>query len=280
MKFSKLRVEILNFEFFKNSIISPENYVDASMEMYERGYPAEICPPYFLVYNTFRRICKEQRGIVENREDTTMLSAAFSQLPKLTELCLCFCQTVAEEVWVGLHMDTTMTAKEKTLEHHFQVILNSLKAGRNHGTFIHTVHLSGLELPHYCSRQSLEAQVLRGYLYDLLVCAQTLRLSGSGTSLESLSHTTLRLRQLDLCRLTVPYTSLHEFLQRNAGSIESIRVHNVELVSNIPSDVGALEVSLKKLGSSWHFTHEERSPCTICWEEGWRLSKRKEYNPQ
>jgi hypothetical protein len=101
--------------------------------------------PYLLVYDTFKCICQEQHTIVESCEDSISLSNAFTKLPRLSELCLDFCPTLKKDDWVASYMDQTLS--ERTIRHHLQVVSDALKAGRDCGIFIRTIHLSNLELP-------------------------------------------------------------------------------------------------------------------------------------
>jgi hypothetical protein len=109
----------------------------------------------------------------------------------------------------------------------------------------------------------------------LLRYVQNLRLSGSGSVLKSLSHTTLRLQQLDLCSLTIAQTTLVQFLQQNANSISSIEFHNVKMVCTDSNDLVALspELCRSRLSPNMLFLSWEASPCPICGHSGWRMSK-------
>lgn len=171
----------------------------------------EVKVPYMLLYETFKRICEEQLDILDKQEDLFQLSAAFTRLPELTELCLLFCQSPSNEQWIGAYMDRTI--EEQTLTHHLQVASNALKAGRQWGRCISTIHLSGLELPYYCSLQTPKSQTLSTYLSDLMKDAQRLRLSGSGSPIDSLSCSTLNLQQMEFCHVTLTRSSLCNFLK-------------------------------------------------------------------
>ncbi|CAG8879497.1 unnamed protein product [Penicillium salamii] len=237
--------------------------------------PAELYVPYVLVYDTFSAICKEQQKIVENQEDAIALSAVFRLLPRLTELGLRFCQTLVQEHWVGCFMDQTV--ERYTYGHHLCIISNALKIGRDAGVFIPTVHLSGLELPYYCSLNTPKAHTLSIHLFGLLSCARNLRLSGSGSPMKSLSHTTLHLQQFDLCCLTVLQATLNEFLQNNMNSIESFAFHHVTLIGlGFTEEDSALispEMCRSSLRMDWSIMYWTTSPCLVCGHDGWRVSK-------
>jgi hypothetical protein len=225
-----------------------------------------------LLYTTFKRICEEQHGILDKREDLFQLSAAFTRLPKLRELCLLFCQSPPNEQWLGAYMDRTM--EEQTITHHLQVASNALRAGRQWGRCISTIHLSGFELPYYCSMQTPKSQMLTKHLSDLMKDVQRLQLSGSGSPLDSLSCSTLNLQQLDFCHVTLTRSSLYNFLKYNTRTIKSIRVHDVELdgpnraearPSEVLRNLRLLMPEVQWSGSPKDFT------CSICGEEGWTL---------
>lgn len=263
----------MDFEFFRCNILPPGNY--AMWLKTDRSEPAESYIPYVLVYDTFSAICKKQRRIVENQEDAIALSAVFRRLPQLTELGLRFCQTLVQEHWVAFFMDQTV--ERHTYGHHLRIISNALKVGRDAGVFIRTVHLSGLELPYYCSLNTPKAQTLSIHLLDLLSCARNLCLSGSGSPMKSLSHTTLHLQRFDLCCLTVLQATLNEFLQNNMNSIESVGFHHVTLIglgfTEEGSDVISPEMCRNSLRMDWSIMYWTNSPCLVCGHGGWRVSK-------
>ncbi|KAJ5100794.1 hypothetical protein N7456_006846, partial [Penicillium angulare] len=195
-----LRAELMDLEFFRHNILPPDHYADLlGTAIYDGHDVTDIRVPYMLVYETFGRICHEQKGIVERREDLTALSTVLSQLPHLIELGLCFCPTLATEHWISSFMDRTV--ERCTYFHHFQVISNALEARRRNSLSLHTIRLSGLELPYYCSLRTHEAQILSNCLNRTLEHIPNLRLSGSGSPLRSLSGAELRLQQLDMCSL-------------------------------------------------------------------------------
>ncbi|KAJ5976625.1 hypothetical protein N7481_010332 [Penicillium waksmanii] len=118
-----LRPETTDFEYFRRSILPPENY--AACGSFRPG----LTVPYMLVYDTFKAISIEQQGLVGKNEDVTVLSAVFRRLPRLSELNLCFCQTLTKEHWMALFMDQTVEIS--TYGHHLPVLSSSLKVGRD-----------------------------------------------------------------------------------------------------------------------------------------------------
>lgn len=260
-------------EYFGNNIIVREDYEEFRKD--HRGGPipeSEMQIPYMLLEATFKRICKEQHNILNRCEDAFQLSAVFTKLPKLREICLLFCQTLPNEQWLRAYMDRTV--EEQTFRHHLQVVSNALKAGAQCGRYISTIHLSGLELPYYCSMQTPNSHMLTTYLSNLLKDARKFRLSGSGSPLSSLSCSTLNLRHLDICHVTITRSSMFKFLKYNARSIRCIRVHDVELVGANRAEAGLFEV-LRTLGFHPPEVQWSSSPesfiCFVCGKEGWRL---------
>lgn len=263
----------MDLEYFSKNIIVREDYEEFLTDHNRSAASKLQLPvPYMLLYTTFKRICEEQHSILDKAEDTFYLSAAFTRLPNLTELCLNFCQSPPNEQWLGAYMDRTM--KEQTFTHHLQVVTNALKAGRQCGICISTIHLSGLDLPYYCSVQTPKSPMLTTYLSDLFDDAQKLRLSGPGSPFDSLSCFTLDLQQLDICHVTISRSSMCNFLKYNARTIKSIGVHDVELVGLNRVEARPSEV----LPILW--LHTPKAPwscssadftCFVCGEGGWRL---------
>ena len=250
--------------------------MEISEENLDNSHPAEMHVPYWLVYRTFKEICQEQHAIVESCEDSTMLSKAFKELPRLNELRLNFCQTLIQDEWVSIYMDRTVT--ENSVRHHFQVISTALKARRDSGGFIKTIHLSDLEMPCFSPfRLDPKLQVLRVHLRDLLKCASNLRLSGSGSVLKFLACVDLDIRHLELCQFTVNQTAFRGFMQAHMRSISSIACHGVNLIVSNPKAFGMIDLSPEFCDSILHVnsfkTCVTRSICLACFKEGWRLSK-------
>ncbi|CAG8353513.1 unnamed protein product [Penicillium salamii] len=261
-----------SLKFFQENVINPDDYMETSNDKPYCNHLAEMNIPYRLVYNTFRCICEEQSAIVESCEDSTVLSNAFRELPRLSELRLDFCQTLMKEDWVEFCMDRTVT--DNTVLHHFQVLSFALEAGRDSGVFVRTIHLSGLELPYVSTlRENPRFHFLKLHFGDLLKCVSNLRLSGSGSSMKILACIDLDLQHLELCQITVLDSVFYEFMQNNA-SIDSIGCHQARLNTSYRESVELspeLYDNLLKLGSST--TCMSASSCLICLKDGWRLSK-------
>lgn len=229
---------------------------------------SEMHVPYMLVYYTFKGICQEQHAIMESCEDSTILSKAFRELPRLNELRLNFCQMLIQDDWVAFFMDRTVT--ENSVHHHFQVISNALKAGRGSGVFIQTIHLSDLEMLNF-SPLRLDSQ-LQVHFCDLLKCASNLRLSGSGSALRLLACIDLNLRHLELCQFTIQQAAFHEFMQNHTRSISSIGYDGVRLIASNPTAFGMIdllpEVFDSLLGVNPSTTCMAASTCLVCLNEG------------
>ncbi|KAJ5982279.1 hypothetical protein N7451_012379 [Penicillium sp. IBT 35674x] len=134
---SDLRQYVVSFTY--ENVIRRDSYMETSRDSPYCNHLAEMNIPYELVYDTFKCICQEQKEILESCEDSTVLSNAFRGLPRLSELRLDFCQTVMKEDWVSFCMDRTVT--DHTILHHFHVLSIALRAGRDSGVSIRTIHL-------------------------------------------------------------------------------------------------------------------------------------------
>lgn len=164
------------------------------------------------------------------------------------------------------------TVEKNTRGHHFPVISNVLNVGKGSGIFIRTIQLSGLELPYYSSLHTSEAQNLAYCLSELLKYVQTLRLSGSGSSLKPLCNVTLPSYQLDLCSLIVGRATLCEFFQNGANSIKSIglrktRLTGPDFTGSDPVELAA-EVCCRSLGLNWPTSCWVSAPCLVCGGSG------------
>lgn len=232
---------------------------------------AEANVPYMLVYDTFKCICQEQSEILESCEDLTVLLNAFMELPRLSELRLEFCQTLMKEEWVAFCMDRTVT--DNTILHHFQVLSIALKAGRDAGVFVRTLHLSNLEMAYLPSlRKDPRVHLLKLHFCDLLKCAPNLRLSGSASPVKILALIDLHLQHLELCQITVLQSVFQEFMQNNASSIHSIGCHQVRLIASHWRVVELSPEFCDEFLKGGSFTMcMSASSCLICLKDGWRL---------
>lgn len=261
----------MDFNFFNSNILPFEDYIDMQADL-SGGSITPVSIPYLLVFRTFSDICQEQRDIVGKQKDSSVLSAAFRQLPKLARLCLSFRQTPTRH-WIRLFMDRTVEAS--TWRHHLPVISNALSVGRRGEDLLCDVQFDGLELPYYASQRTTEAQDLASCLFDVLKYSQGLRLSGSGSPLESLCNVTMPLFYLELCSLTVSRVTLHKFLQNTVVSTKYICFHKARLAE--PDLVGPNPVIIpseeccRSIGLDWPIMHWVSSPCSICGGSGWKI---------
>ena len=198
--------------------MTPNDYAGMGKDLYDADYP-----PYVAIYETIRSICKEQRGIVDEGIDLSVLSSILGALPRLKEVGLSFCDSIELENWFL----PGMTMVEESYENHLGVISNAVKSARNRGIDIHTVSLLGFRFPFYDELPRLST-LLRS-LEKLLEFVSVLRLTDSGFPLEVLSHCTMNLHRLDMCSLVVGRDALQNFLQRNK-SIQYIGFHDVKIV--------------------------------------------------
>jgi hypothetical protein len=267
----------VDFDRFKSNILSPDSYVEEAKDLYDAGYPADECPRYMVTYDTLHNMCKEQQDIVHNSIDLTVLSSAFRELPRLAELSLDFCQTVGREDWLESYLSLRMTTIEKSHEHHVRVVSSATQRAKDNGISLRAIHLFQLELPYYHTWEVPDLGALSGALRELLGLVAILRLRGSDSPLELLSHRALNLRQFDMCDLTVEYASLKDFLESNSKAIRSVGFHDVQLTGLNQLEAKLSELSPELLCSMLNIAPESnqcRATDCIClpaWKKGWRL---------
>jgi hypothetical protein len=210
---------------------------------------------------------------MESCEDSNSLSNAFRRLPQLKELCLDFCPTLKKDDWVASYMDQTIS--ERTIRHHLQVISDALKAGRDCGISVRSIHLSNLELPFVPSSRRDSKVQFWAHFYDLLKYASSLRLSGSGSPLQVLASTKLDLQHLELCQITVSEAVFRDFIIKNMNSIGFIGCHEVRLITANSRGPNFVELSSGCDCLDFHTLCVTASLCAICLKEGWRLRKKE-----
>ena len=180
-------------------------------------------------YNILHTVCEEQHNIMNNSIDLMMLSSALEALFWLTELSLCFCETVKKKDWLESYLVLNMIMTEKSYKHHVQVISNVIQSVRNKNVFIHIMYFLKFQLLYYHSWHVSDLNALSESLRELLNHVQILCVSQSESLLELLSHCALNLHQFDMCHLTVQHSALKNFLEVNMKFICSVGFHDVQL---------------------------------------------------
>ncbi|KAL3418453.1 hypothetical protein PVAG01_10169 [Phlyctema vagabunda] len=142
-----LSAEILDFNRFKSDLLTLDNYVETAKDLYDTGGEADKCPSYMVIYDILRRICKEQRSIIDNSVDRSVLSSAFGALPRLTDVGLSFCDAIEEDDWLLSSFASDMVVAEESYEYHVRVVSDAIQSARHEGVAIHTIRLLGLGLP-------------------------------------------------------------------------------------------------------------------------------------
>jgi hypothetical protein len=195
----KSYTEILDFDYFKSDILTPDSYVESAKELYDAAGEADGCPPYMIIYEAVHNICKEQRSIVDNGVDLSVLSSTLGALPRLTDVDLSFCEAIEGEDWLLSSLASNMIVAKESYEYHVRVVSNAIQSARNKEVAIHTLTLSEFDLPYYFPREICDLSTLSESLRELLEPIQVLHLTRSNSLLELLSHCALNLRQLDMC---------------------------------------------------------------------------------
>lgn len=261
-------------------MLTPESYVEEAKELYDCGHPADECPPYMVIYETLRTICKNQQGIMEEHRDIDVLSSVLAALPRLTEIELNFCQSIDEPQWVDSYLSLGMTAKEMSNTHHLQTLTKALQKRSELRDSLVTIELSSMELPYFSPWETPRFPGLSGALECLLELCTALRITGGSAPLELLSHTTVKIRQLILGHLTIQFETLREFLKTNRQTLFSFGFYDTRLLKgDALSEIHRL--SPKLLPAVLHdFIFDVRQSTDYWtlpyWETGWivRLGSR------
>lgn len=231
-------------------------------------------------------VCEEQRNIVDGDVDLMMLSSALGALPRLTELNLCFCETVEKKDWLESYLALDMTVAEKSYEHHVRVVSNAIRSARTRGVSIHAIHLLGFRLPYYHPWQVPDLSALSKSLRELLDHIRILRLNRSESPLELLSHCALNLHRFDMCNLIVEHAALKDFPEANIKSIRSVGFHDVQIIgakqleTEWPRLSPELLCSMLEVAPSSILCTAADCRCLPFWEKGWRLHLNHKDQPQ
>jgi hypothetical protein len=276
------RAEILDFNRFKSDLLTPDSYVETAKDLYYAGGEADECPLYMVIYETIHSACEEQRSIVDNGLDLSVLSSTFRALPRLTDVGLAFCGAIEGEDWLLSSFASDMVVAEESYEYHVRVTSEALQRAKNRGVTIYTISLSFFNLPYYHTWEVPHLSTLSESLRKLLESVKVLRLIDSSSALELLSYCALDLHQLDLRRIVTEYNTLEDSLETNKRSICSVGFHDVKT-----RGPGQLEGNLSELSSSMLCkmlkvplsTLRQAADC-VCrssWKRGWRLLLHNDY---
>ena len=97
--------------------------------------------------DTVRRTCEEQRKIIDEAMDCTVLSSVFKGLPRPTEVGRHFRMTVKGQKWLELYSCfPRMTTGVKSWEHHTQIVSHAIWIAKYSGVSIQTINLLALNL--------------------------------------------------------------------------------------------------------------------------------------
>ncbi|KAJ5183278.1 hypothetical protein N7492_000894 [Penicillium capsulatum] len=273
-----LESELLSYATFKTQILTPEDYVDVHEawddavllnDWDDLGYDVRFHTSYTLVYKTIRRMCAEQRQIIETGRDSALLSLAVQRLPKLTELGLVFCKTLTGVDLVESHLDLHMTMEKNTYEHHIQMVSNALNYAKKCGASVHSIQLIGLSFS--SPWQMPDTQFLTDVLTELVKHVQNLQLIRSNSALESISHATMNIHGLDLCSIEATHSTLESFLRTNAGSVHSLGIHNVMVIDENLRGRANLSPDIVRNMTDIPVHKANRLPCRCSSQGCWKL---------
>ena len=88
--------------------------MDQAKDLYDAGGEADECPSYMVIYETLYKICQEQRSIVDNGVDFSVLTSTLEALPRLTELGMSFCEAVEGDDWLMSSFASDMVVAEES----------------------------------------------------------------------------------------------------------------------------------------------------------------------
>ena len=148
---------------------------------YDGGGEADEDSFYMAIYETLHDICEEQRSILDNGVDLSVLSSNFGALPRLTKLRLIFCEVIEDDSSLSTF---TITTAEDSHEYHLRVVSDAIQSSRSRGAGINTISLSGFHLPYYYEWEDPDLGTLSDSLGKLLQSVQVLRLIESSSPLE------------------------------------------------------------------------------------------------
>ncbi|KAK0103728.1 hypothetical protein ONS95_005734 [Cadophora gregata] len=115
---------------------------------YDGGGEPDEDPSYMVIYETLHDICEEQRSIMDNGVDLSVLSSTFGALARVKKLGLKFCEVIDDDSSLS-PFTACMTTVEDSYEYHPLIVSDAIQSSRNRGTAINTVSLSGFNLPYY-----------------------------------------------------------------------------------------------------------------------------------
>ena len=94
-----------------------------------------------------RRTREEQRKIIDEAMDRTMLSSIFEELPRLTEVGIHFRMMVTSQKWLELYSCfSRMTIGAKYWERHIRIVSHAIWIAKYSGVSIRTINLLALNL--------------------------------------------------------------------------------------------------------------------------------------
>ena len=178
------------------------------------------------IYRSLRKICIEQRGILDEGSDR-ILSSIFAALPRLSEVRLSFSGLLGADACLLEDLGEANIMEQEFYMHHFQVVSEAIRTARSNSITIHTISLLNFDLLYY--ELSHDLSTLAESLRQMLLHVKGLRLQYSAYALELLPHCALGLHRLDMCYVEVVENALWNFLEVNKETIQSLGFHKVTM---------------------------------------------------
>jgi hypothetical protein len=224
--------EITEFRDFASSILTPAQYADESQLFLNHEQPPN--PPFMVLFDNLRRICREQHSIIQRGMDQATLVRGVQSFSHLREFKVHFCSALEREDCFEYFIGMDMTMVSRSYIHHFRTIsvaLSCTKLSR-----LDVLHLSDLRIPkgHLTAADTGD---LSRYLGESLWRIKTLKLTRSEWAMQVLQYCNLKITQLDICGMTIDYTALQGFIAH--GPLRSVGFHDI-LISNAPPPLGGI----------------------------------------
>ncbi|KAH7370278.1 hypothetical protein BKA65DRAFT_522102 [Rhexocercosporidium sp. MPI-PUGE-AT-0058] len=110
-----------NFSCFQSQLLTPDNYVEITKEMYDASSKADEYPSYIVIYKALHNIYKEQRNIIDKGVDLSILCLTFRALPRLTEVGLSFYEAIKDDLSPS-PFTAGMTTTKDSYKYHLKLL--------------------------------------------------------------------------------------------------------------------------------------------------------------
>ncbi|RAL09444.1 uncharacterized protein BO97DRAFT_306156, partial [Aspergillus homomorphus CBS 101889] len=222
-----LKPSLLDFEYFKCEILTPEAYSTATRQFYGED-PTGTFPPYMEIYSTIKHLCEDHQRITRRKFDLKMLTASLELLPRISELSIQFCEPIDTGVWDNSCLDLNICDFEQSFNHHAQTVTEALRASKNAGIASGTISLDFSEVPFCLYERPMFSRISKS-LKGLIEFSTSICVIGDSTPLQLLVDTGLTLKCLELRHLMIRYETWRKLLEVNRDSLHCIALYDTEI---------------------------------------------------